>query len=66
MRQLTRAEQTAWNDLQWHWDTAYAFRLDATEFVAVRAWEPTKVLSAETPDALRQLVRDDYSCHKPL
>jgi len=59
-RPVRREDQSALNDLQWHWDTAYAIGFDGLTWSASPLSDPAVVLTAETPEDLRHLIRSDY------
>lgn len=59
-RPLSREDQSALNDLNWHWDTAYSTRFDGDTWSACPLSDPTAVLTAETADELRLAMRADY------
>lgn len=58
---LTRSEASELNDIAWHWEHAYIVTGDGDVFTATRVGQPAHVLTAETPDELRQMIRRDYS-----
>jgi hypothetical protein len=57
---ISREDQTALNDLQFNWDTAYNVSFDGDTWSASPLTEPTVVLTAETSHELRELIRADY------
>jgi len=57
---ISREDQTALNDLNWHWDTAYNIAYDGETWSASPLTEPTAVLIAESAEELRELIRADY------
>ena len=57
---ISREDQSALNDLNWHWDTAYSISFDGDTWSASPVTEPTTVLMAETAAELRDLIRADY------
>lgn len=59
-RPLSREDQSALNDLNWHWDTAYTISYDGDTWSASPLTEPAAVLTAESPGELREQIRDDY------
>jgi hypothetical protein len=57
---ITREDQTALNDLQFHWDTAYSISFDGDIWAATPLTDCTVVLTADSPEDLRAQLRDDY------
>jgi hypothetical protein len=58
---LSKEDQSALLDLTWHWESAYAFSVVEGVWQAVPAIEPSAVLTADTPEELREKVRHDYA-----
>lgn len=59
-RPISRSDQSALNDLNWHWDTAYNISFDGVTWSASPLTQPTAVLTAESAPELRQQIREDY------
>ena len=57
---VSREDQTALNDLQFHWDTAYAISFDGDTWSASPLSDPSVLLTAESSSDLRALIRSDY------
>jgi hypothetical protein len=57
---ISREDQSALNDLNWHWDTAYNIAFDGETWSASPLTEPAAVLTAESAEELRELIRADY------
>lgn len=62
---MTPSEASELADAAWHWDGAYVFDFNGEVFRAIRTGEPTRVLTADSPWALRELVREDYGQWTP-
>lgn len=60
---ISREDQTALNDLQFHWDTAYTINFDGDTWSASPLSDPTVLLTAESSSDLRALIRADYHEH---
>ncbi len=58
---MTPSEASELADAAWHWDGAYMFDFNGEVFRATRVGEPTKILTADSPWELRELVREDYA-----
>jgi hypothetical protein len=58
---LTREEELDLTGIRWHWESAYSVGLDAGVWTAVPHVEPTTILTADTADELRALIRADYT-----
>jgi hypothetical protein len=58
---LSRDEELDLNGIRWHWDTAYAIGLDDGVWTATPVADPATVLTADTADELRALIRADYT-----
>lgn len=59
---LTRSEQSALNELCWHWDSAYAIRVsDDGRVWTAHALATGTVLESDCPYRLRLLIREDYA-----
>ena len=62
---LTREQQSALTDLQWHWEDAYLIGYDHqrgswwARFIGT-----TEELSASSAEELRHEIRDDYADRK--
>jgi hypothetical protein len=57
---LTPEEELDLAGIRWHWKTAYGVGLDDGVWTAVPHVEPATVLTAESADELRALIRADY------
>jgi len=57
---VSRADQSALNELAFHWDTAYSISFDGRTWSASPWSDPVVVLTAATADDLRCLIRRDY------
>jgi hypothetical protein len=62
---MTPSEASELADAAWHWDGAYVFDFNGEVFRATRVGQPTRVLTADTPWELRELVRADYGLWLP-
>jgi hypothetical protein len=58
---LTREEEMDLTGLRWHWDTAYSIGLGDGIWTAVPHVEPATILTADSADELRALIRADYT-----
>jgi hypothetical protein len=56
-------DQEALADLRWHWDLAYEINLSGETWTA-RFLTGTDILSADSADELRRLIRADYTPRK--
>jgi hypothetical protein len=59
-RPISREDQSALNDLTWHWDTAYNVAYDGDIWSAAPLTDPDVLLMAETAAELREIIRNDY------
>jgi len=57
---LTLEEELDLTGIRWHWETAYSVGLDDGVWTAVPHVAPRTVLTADSADELRALIRDDY------
>ena len=57
---LTREQELDLTGIRWHWQTAYTVGLDDGVWTAVPHVAPSEVLTADTADELRALIRADY------
>jgi hypothetical protein len=57
---ISREDQSALHDLNWHWDTAYNIAFDGESWTASPLTDPSLVLTAESAAALREAIRADY------
>jgi hypothetical protein len=48
-------------DLRWHWEGAYEFSYSDGTWSAQPADAPAEILTADSAEALRTLVRQDYA-----
>lgn len=67
---MDKPDTAAWGDLQYHWDTAYQFEYDRapgsqTPFRVRRRDDLARMLEAETPDELGDMIEEDYR-RKPV
>jgi hypothetical protein len=60
IRPVSREDQSALNDLRFHWDTAYHIAFDGDTWSASPLSDPVVVLTADTSSDLRELIRADY------
>ena len=58
---LTHEEQMDLCGLRWHWDTAYSIGLDDGIWTAVPHLDPAVLITADTADELRAMIRADYT-----
>lgn len=58
---LTREEELDLTGIRWHWDTAYTVGLDDGVWTAVPHVEPATMLTADSADGPRALIRADYT-----
>jgi hypothetical protein len=58
---LTPEEELDLTGIRWHWETAYSVELDDGVWTAVPHVEPATVLTADSADELRALIRADYT-----
>ena len=54
------ADDRAALDIAYHWDSCYRLDYDGEVYTASRLGSPEKVLTAETTEELRQMIRKDY------
>lgn len=69
-RDVNRADAAAWDLLRFNWDSAYLFEYDSDPripkpFRVKRKDDPAKVLEAETPNELGDMIDEDYK-RKPV
>jgi hypothetical protein len=57
---LTREEELDLTGIRWHWSTAYSVSLDDGVWSAVPHVDPATILTADSADELRALIRSDY------
>lgn len=58
---LSREQELDLTGIRWHWQTAYTVDLDDDGvWTAVPHVAPSDVLTADTADELRTLIRADY------
>jgi hypothetical protein len=58
--EVNKEQASALADLQFHWDERYGIAFEHGIWSA--RWRSTgEVLSADSDDALRQMIRDDYA-----
>jgi hypothetical protein len=57
---LARLNHERLDDLRNHWDTAYAISFDGLTWSASPLDAPAVLLTAETAQQLRELIRSDY------
>ncbi len=57
---LSREEQDDVAGLSWNWENAYEFKIEDGVWVAISVADPATVLTADSADELRLLVRADY------
>jgi len=57
---LTAAEELDLTGIRWHWESAYSVGLDDGVWTAIPHVDPSTVLTADSADELRSLVRADY------
>jgi hypothetical protein len=57
---ISREDQSALNDLNYHWDTAYNISFDGDTWSAAPLSDAATVLTAESASDLRELIRADY------
>jgi hypothetical protein len=62
---MTASEASELADAAWHWDGVYTFDFNGEVFRAIRTGEPMKILTADSPWELRELVRADYGLWLP-
>jgi hypothetical protein len=60
---ISREDQSALKDLQFHWDTAYNITFDGDTWSAAPLCDAATVLTAESASELRELMRRDYQEH---
>jgi len=58
---LSLEEELDLTGIRWHWREVYAIGLDDRVWHASPHAEPTTVLTADTADELRSLIRTDYT-----
>jgi len=58
---LTPSEELDLTGIRWHWESAYSVGLDDGVWTAVAHVDPSTVLTADTADQLRALIRADYT-----
>src|SRR5258707_10862221 len=59
-RMLSRDDEDDLAGLAWNWDGAYTFKLADGVWVATSVADPATVLTADSADELRLLVRTHY------
>ena len=57
---LSREDQDDLAGLAWNWEGAYDFKVADGVWVATSLADPATVLTADSADELRRLVRADY------
>jgi hypothetical protein len=62
---LSREEQEDLAGLDWNWSGAYTFQVADGVWVATSVSNPAAVLTADSADELRRLVRADYFTRRP-
>jgi hypothetical protein len=56
----TEVSASELSEIAWHWEKAYKVSNDGGVYVAARIGYPEHVLTADTPNALRSVIRSDY------
>ena len=57
---LSRDDQDDLAGLAWNWSGAYEFKVEDAVWVATSVADPATVLTADSAEELRRLVRADY------
>jgi len=58
---LSREEELDLTGITWHWDSAYGVALTDGTWSAVPHTDPSTILTADSADELRSLIRADYT-----
>jgi hypothetical protein len=64
---LLREHEADLIGLRWNWEGAYTFTLSSDGiWTATVVGDPATILTADTADELRQMVRADYAGRSPV
>lgn len=58
---ISRDEKLDLTGISWHWESAYRVALNDGIWSAIPHTDPSVILTADTADELRTLIRTDYT-----